>query len=222
MGQECQYILNGTNYNNSTAAQLSGYINNFSQLSQSVQDALEDLQYNTEGAFLGNDPANSQTVSFLENNDIASAAYQIAYNTATPGNQAYESRCLIDAAEMLGLNVTIDGNYDIIDLNGTLSANDSIVVNFLQQTATNQPSAYLTTTYGEDFFNNVVTYAASQGYYVPQPGDTWSSIEGQNFNAVNLEPGMAVTVEIKTGSRHIIQYLLSPFRRHAHDAFREK
>lgn len=39
---------------------------------------------------------------------------------------------------------------------------------------------------------------------------------------VSLEPGMAVTVEIKTGSRHIIQYLLSPFRRHAHDAFREK
>ncbi len=39
---------------------------------------------------------------------------------------------------------------------------------------------------------------------------------------VSLEPGMAATVEIKTGSRHIIQYLLSPFRRHAHDAFREK
>lgn len=39
---------------------------------------------------------------------------------------------------------------------------------------------------------------------------------------VSLEPGMAVTVEIKTGSRHIIQYLLSPLNRHAHDAFREK
>ncbi len=39
---------------------------------------------------------------------------------------------------------------------------------------------------------------------------------------VSLEPGMAVTVEIKTGSRHIIQYLLSPLQRHLHDAFREK
>ncbi|HEU5046782.1 MAG TPA: HlyD family type I secretion periplasmic adaptor subunit [Rickettsiales bacterium] len=44
-------------------------------------------------------------------------------------------------------------------------------------------------------------------------------VDGQ---LVNLEPGMAVTVEIKTGSRHIIQYLLSPLRRHTHDAFREQ
>jgi len=27
---------------------------------------------------------------------------------------------------------------------------------------------------------------------------------------VNLTPGMAVTVEIKTGSRRVIEYLLSP------------
>jgi hypothetical protein len=30
-------------------------------------------------------------------------------------------------------------------------------------------------------------------------------------NLVNLSPGMAVTVEVKTGSRAIITYLLSPF-----------
>ena len=29
---------------------------------------------------------------------------------------------------------------------------------------------------------------------------------------VNLSPGMAVTVEIKTGSRSILSYLLSPLR----------
>jgi len=39
---------------------------------------------------------------------------------------------------------------------------------------------------------------------------------------VNLEPGMAVTVEIKIGSRRIIQYLLSPLKRHSHNAMREK
>jgi hemolysin D len=38
---------------------------------------------------------------------------------------------------------------------------------------------------------------------------------------VNLEPGMAVTVEIKTGSRRIIEYLLSPLLRHTHQAMRE-
>jgi hemolysin D len=39
---------------------------------------------------------------------------------------------------------------------------------------------------------------------------------------VNLGPGMAVTVEIKTGSRHIIQYLLSPLIRHRQQAMREQ
>jgi hemolysin D len=38
---------------------------------------------------------------------------------------------------------------------------------------------------------------------------------------VDLEPGMAVTVEIKTGSRRIIEYLLSPLLRHKHQAMRE-
>jgi hemolysin D len=39
---------------------------------------------------------------------------------------------------------------------------------------------------------------------------------------VNLTPGMAVTVEIKTGSRRIISYLLSPVLQHAKDAFNER
>jgi len=38
---------------------------------------------------------------------------------------------------------------------------------------------------------------------------------------VNLSPGMAVTVEIKTGSRHIIEYLFSPLLRHKQQALRE-
>jgi hemolysin D len=39
---------------------------------------------------------------------------------------------------------------------------------------------------------------------------------------VPLEPGMAVTAEIKTGSRHIIEYLLSPLLRHKQLALRER
>ncbi len=39
---------------------------------------------------------------------------------------------------------------------------------------------------------------------------------------VNLAPGMAVTVEIKTGSRSVISYLLSPLEKHAHQAMRER
>lgn len=39
---------------------------------------------------------------------------------------------------------------------------------------------------------------------------------------VNLSPGMAVTVEIKTGSRRILDYLLSPLTRYGHDSLRER
>jgi hemolysin D len=39
---------------------------------------------------------------------------------------------------------------------------------------------------------------------------------------VNLSPGMAVTVEIKTGSRSIISYLLSPLIRYKHESLRER
>jgi hemolysin D len=39
---------------------------------------------------------------------------------------------------------------------------------------------------------------------------------------VNLTPGMAVTVEIKTGRRSVMSYLLSPLARYGHDALRER
>lgn len=37
-----------------------------------------------------------------------------------------------------------------------------------------------------------------------------------------LEPGMTVTAEIKTGDRRLIDYILSPFMRYAHEALRER
>lgn len=40
--------------------------------------------------------------------------------------------------------------------------------------------------------------------------------------SVNLEPGMAVTVEIRTGERRIITYLLSPLLRYKQEALRER
>jgi hemolysin D len=39
---------------------------------------------------------------------------------------------------------------------------------------------------------------------------------------VNLSPGMAVTIEIKTGSRSIISYLLSPLIRYKHESLHER
>jgi hemolysin D len=39
---------------------------------------------------------------------------------------------------------------------------------------------------------------------------------------IDLSPGMAVTAEIKTGSRRIIQYLLSPLMRYKQESLRER
>ncbi len=39
---------------------------------------------------------------------------------------------------------------------------------------------------------------------------------------VSLTPGMAVTVEVKTGRRRIITYLLSPLMRYSHESIRER
>ena len=45
---------------------------------------------------------------------------------------------------------------------------------------------------------------------------------GVENKQVNLSPGMAVTVEIKTGQRRIIQYLLSPLLKSVKESLRER
>ncbi len=49
--------------------------------------------------------------------------------------------------------------------------------------------------------------------------ETQMDVEGK---LVNLAPGMAVTVEIKTGRRRIIEYLMSPLLRYRHESLRER
>jgi hemolysin D len=52
------------------------------------------------------------------------------------------------------------------------------------------------------------------------------SLEGTQMQIedkmVNLAPGMAVTVEIKTGTRRLIEYLMSPLLRYRHESLRER
>jgi hemolysin D len=52
------------------------------------------------------------------------------------------------------------------------------------------------------------------------------SLDQQQMKAdgrtVDLGPGMAVTAEVKTGSRRIIGYLLSPISKYKHDVLRER
>ncbi len=40
--------------------------------------------------------------------------------------------------------------------------------------------------------------------------------------ASRLEPGMAVSAEIKTGKRLIIQYIISPIKRASHESITER
>jgi hemolysin D len=49
--------------------------------------------------------------------------------------------------------------------------------------------------------------------------ETRMQVEGK---MVNLAPGMAVTVEIKTGQRRIIEYLMSPLLRYRQESLRER
>jgi hemolysin D len=48
---------------------------------------------------------------------------------------------------------------------------------------------------------------------------SWIPIEGKK---VNLSPGMAVTVEVKTGKRRVIEYFLSPLLQHASEGLTER
>lgn len=48
-----------------------------------------------------------------------------------------------------------------------------------------------------------------------------STIQVEN-KTVNLSPGMAVTVEIKTGQRRVIEYFLSPLLQYGHESLRER
>ena len=48
---------------------------------------------------------------------------------------------------------------------------------------------------------------------------TTIQVEGRQ---VNLSPGMAVTVEIKTGQRRVIEYLMSPLLKSIKESIRER
>lgn len=43
-----------------------------------------------------------------------------------------------------------------------------------------------------------------------------------NLDGIHLSQGMAVSVEIKTGKRRVIDYFISPLKQYAHESFRER
>lgn len=78
----------------------------------------------------------------------------------------------------------------------------------------NDKSSANSTDVGSDPKGQELAYAARISVDRPQ-------LEVDN-KVVNLSPGMAVTAEIKTGSRRVISYLLSPIMRSSQESLRER
>ena len=86
---------------------------------------------------------------------------------------------------------------------------DASVPERFQDSARRHPGALAIRAGGQE-----LTYAARVSL-----DDTRMQIEGK---WVDLAPGMAVTVEIKTGQRRIAEYLLSPLLRVKQESLRER
>jgi hypothetical protein len=121
-----------------------------------IQAALEDLQYNTGGTFLG--PALfSALYEGQSTGDYTAAIYEIAFNTAaespvTSGDIAYSKRTFANAATMLGMDVTLDGDHYVSSLSSS-GADQTPIIDFMKMMALNPPnSGYLLSTNLEYYF----------------------------------------------------------------------
>ncbi len=102
----------------------------FDDLPPGIQAALEDLDYNTgSGTFIG-----PKLFDALSNKDYASAAYELAYDTAPSSdlNSNYEKRALADAALILGFNVTLDENHQIVSLVPNAEMDTATIIKFME------------------------------------------------------------------------------------------
>ncbi|MBI4694385.1 MAG: hypothetical protein HY749_10200 [Gammaproteobacteria bacterium] len=70
--------------------------------------------------------------------------------------------------------------------------------------------------YTDEFKAQAVTLAESVG---PSLDATTMGIDG---NEIKLAPGMAVSAEVKMGTRKVIEFLLSPLLRYQQESGRER
>jgi hypothetical protein len=176
-------ILNTSAPTDIAIPHLEQEFSNFDNLKSSAKIALEEVEYNTGGKFVG-----SKIQNYLSavNNDYAGAAYELAFGTATPNDTAYEERTMVSAAQMLGFEVDIAGNNLISKITATAEVNLDTVKAFLIKAA-EDPSGYNPSSFanitpgitssggtavGAAFYNKVADYLIQQGIYVVQPGET--------------------------------------------------
>jgi hypothetical protein len=113
----------------------------------------------------------------------------------------------MDAYDRTGGNVTsvnlVVTPSSVGNVNVSTAAGDNST-GFFAQSYVDQATGQKIISYrGTDFFSN----------------ETRMQIDGR---MVDLAPGMAVTVEIKTGTRRIIEYLMSPLLRYRQESLRER
>ncbi len=95
-----------------------------------------------------------------------------------------------------------------------LGVSHDAIVRDKPQDKTNPTKSQTALTDGSEPQGQEFVYAARVGL-----DQTQLEVEGR---MVELTPGMAVTVEIKTGSRRLIEYLLSPLLRYKQESLRER
>ena len=98
---------------------------------------------------------------------------------------------------------------------------------FAGQSATIKVETFPFTKYGT--VDGVVKFVAQDAMVDEQRGLVFSAIVEMSRHrlevgarTVSLSPGMTVTVEVKTGTRRVIDYWLSPILRTQHEALRER
>jgi T5SS/PEP-CTERM-associated repeat protein len=182
---------------------------NLSALPDGVQLALEDIAYNQgplSSAIFGNTakagkPVSHRFLSDLQNGvttgDFSAAAFELAFGTAQLSSTLALARGFANAVRILGFTVVINTSDNTISqVLGDVS--QSQLINFLEEMA-DTPStsvASLATFRGKPaggaLYSALADYTMTNGYYVTQPGDTFTSIAAAiEEDATDLDPSLS-------------------------------
>lgn len=178
-------------YLDDKVADLVGNTININAVPFNVLTALEDLAYNGPGR-IANIPG---LTAALQASNWGQAAYLIESDSVAQkfynlGKHGVVYRRDVEAMVMLGFQVSLGGNNQITGLT-PVSVNNAMVVQYEQyyQTANPDPND----PNNSAIQSQIISYLASQGYYVPQPGDigdsdtdTWTNIANHNLNGVSI------------------------------------
>ena len=135
---------------------------------------LEDLKYNANGAISSSliTNLNSDLAAAKSTGNWGAVAYDIGFNIGT----AVQSRRTTESLIILGFDPsTLGSNPSTLAPLSSTSVSNSSLISYEQLVSSTLvfPSNFSTSQ------SALTSYLALQGYYVPQPADTWNSIASQ-------------------------------------------